>query len=485
MKDSFIITHSSLTGFFLLIIVLFTSKVSFGKEHQNTKVGSDSSKFVIINEIILSGNKITHPSIILRELRFQKGDSLRLDSLTMVLRTSRENVFNTSLFNFVTCDTLHLKGEANKINILIRVIERWYIWPWPYLVLSDRNLNSWLETMDLGRFTYGTNVTFYNVWGRNETLIFPVHFGFNQRYGFTYNIPYINRKETIGIGFGADYRRNHEVIEQSMDNKPVYYKDDQVYPKQLWDVFFQLLWRPGIYTRQTFEIHFYQYHLSDSLLKVPGYSFDNTTNNFHYFSFFYQFRDDHRDIHYYPLRGYYFGINLLQNGFFGDDVNTLSIMCYLRKYWQLDNRWYFASGLTGKGSFTSKPVYFLEQALGYGRDYVRGYEYYVVDGQDFIVFKNNLKFALLPQRVKKLDFLRSTKFNPIPYALYLNLFADLGYAYNENKIGNQFNSLQNTLLIGYGAGLDFTTYYDIVIRLEFSVNRMGEPGFYLHFVAPI
>jgi hypothetical protein len=185
------------------------------------------------------------------------------------------------------------------------------------------------------------------------------------------------------------------------------------------------------------------------------------------------------------LKGYYFDINLLQTGFFGDDVNTLSIMSYFRKYWQLCNRWYFASGLTGKISFTSKSTYFLEQALGYGRDYVRGYEYYVVDGQDFIIFKNNLKFSLLPQHVKKLNFLRSVKFNTIPYALYLNLFVDLGYTYNESTISNKLNSLQNTLLIGYGAGLDFTTYYDIVIRLDLSMNRMGIPGVYLHFVAPI
>jgi outer membrane protein assembly factor BamA len=469
----------------LLIILLFTGKESFSEEHQITKGVSDSSKFVIINKIILSGNKITQPSIILRELRFQEGDTLRIDSLALVLKTNRENVFNISLFNFVTVDTLHLKGAPNKINIIIRVVERWYIWPWPFFALSDRNFNSWLETMDLGRFTYGTNVTFFNVRGRNETLIFPVHFGFNQKYGFSYNIPYINKKETIGVGFGMAYERNHEVIEQSLDNKPVYYKDDQVYPKQFWDSFFQLLWRPGIYTKQTFEIHFNQYHFSDSLLKVPGYSFDNTTNTFHYFSFFYQYRDDHRDIHYYPLKGYYFDINLLQTGFFGDDVNTLSIMSYFRKYWQLCNRWYFASGLIGKISFTSKSTYFLEQALGYGRDYVRGYEYYVVDGQDFIIFKNNLKFSLLPQHVKKLDFLRSVKFNTIPYALYLNLFVDLGYTYNESTISNKLNSLENTLLIGYGAGLDFTTYYDIVIRLDLSMNRMGIPGVYLHFVAPI
>jgi hypothetical protein len=40
-------------------------------------------------------------------------------------------------------------------------------------------------------------------------------------------------------------------------------------------------------------------------------------------------------------------------------------------------------------------------------------------------------------------------------------------------------------LIGYGLGLDFTTYYDIVIRVEAAVNRMSQPGIYVHFIASI
>jgi len=473
------------TTILLLFLLITTEKSCFGLEHQITKKLPEHPGSFVIQKILLQGNKLTHSSIILRELRFRENDTISSDSLNGLLKTSRENVFNTSLFNFVQIDTLHLQGSEDKINVILKVIERWYIWPWPYFAVSDRNFNTWLETTDFSKLTYGINLTFFNVRGRNETLVFPIHFGFNQKYGFSYNIPYINKKQTIGLGFGAAYERNHDVIEQSLYNKPVYYKNFVDYPKQLWDCFLQLFWRPNIYTKQLFEIHFYQYHFSDSILKVPGFSFDNTTNNVQYFSFLYQFKDDHRDIHFYPLNGYYFDVILLQNGFFGEKINTSSITALFRKYWQLYPRWFFASGITGKASTTSDPTYFLEQGLGYGRDYVRGYEYYVIDGQDFFVLKNNLKFALLKQHVNKLSFIRSTKFNTFPYALYLNLFADLGYAYNESKISNNFNSLQNTLLIGYGAGLDFTTYYDIVIRLEVSLNRMGDPGIYLHFVAPI
>ena len=42
----------------------------------------------------------------------------------------------------------------------------------------------------------------------------------------------------------------------------------------------------------------------------------------------------------------------------------------------------------------------------------------------------------------------------------------------------------NEFLYGYGLGLDFVTYYDIVFRVEFSANKFGETGLFLHFNAP-
>jgi len=321
--------------------------------------------------------------------------------------------------------------------------------------------------------------------GRNETLVFPVHLGFNQRFGVAYRIPYMNKKKTIGIGFGADWNRNQEVVVRSIDNKPVYYKDLQNYPMQTGNAFLEFFLRPTIYSKHTFHIDYSQVILSDSLIRIPDFSFDTKTSRFHYFSFSYQYKNDHRDIQFYPLRGYYFDVIVSQNGFFEKAVNLFSIRSSLRKYWQICNRWYFASGIQGKFSLPGDQPYFLQRGLGYGRDYIRGYEYYVIDGQQFLLFKNNFKFAIIPQRIFVADILKSSKFNTIPYALYINVFADFGYVYNESKSQVEVNSLQNQLLTGYGIGLDFTTYYDIVIRVECSVNRQGSPGVYLHFIAPI
>jgi len=115
---------------------------------------------------------------------------------------------------------------------------------------------------------------------------------------------------------------------------------------------------------------------------------------------------------------------------------------------------------------------------------VRGYEYYVIDGSKYVVAKTNLKWAIIPQNKIKFDFIKTEKFNTIPYAFYLNLFYDAGYV-SENKFNDVSNQLPGSYLYSLGLGIDFTTYYDKVARFEIARNNLGEIGFFLHFIAPI
>jgi hypothetical protein len=184
--------------------------------------------------------------------------------------------------------------------------------------------------------------------------------------------------------------------------------------------------------------------------------------------------------------GYYFEFNIDKKGlgFFDDPaVNTLSLKADYRKYYQLKGRFYWSSGITMKVSPIQKQPYAFIRVLGYDRDFVRGYEYYVVDGQHFGLLKNNLKFELVPMRVQEFKFIPLEKFNKLYYAFYLNLFFDVGYVYDYRNYVN--NPLSNDFLPGYGIGLDFVTYYDFVFRLEYSFNKRGESGFFIHLMPSI
>jgi outer membrane protein assembly factor BamA len=92
--------------------------------------GKTDTSFFIVKNILIKGNKITRDHIILRELSFKKNDTICISKEKEIFRKSKENLLNTSLFNFVTIDTIH--SNAGVSDIMITVIERWYLWPLPF-----------------------------------------------------------------------------------------------------------------------------------------------------------------------------------------------------------------------------------------------------------------------------------------------------------------------------------------------------------------
>jgi outer membrane protein assembly factor BamA len=469
----------------LLLIILSNA---FRICAQDTATGPlpGRSDSLVIHKISITGNKITKSRIITRELTFREGDTLAFSGLLIALKKSQQNVFNTNLFNFVTLDTTFVAG-TRLVDVNVSVVERWYIWPIPLLEISDRNFNVWWQTREFSHLTYGFDFTFHNVRGRNETLRMLVHLGYNQKYGFTYKIPYVDRKQTIGISFGSGVELNHELAVSTSNNKPVFLKDTSDYLKKIIYGYAELQLRPSYYSTHYFHFSYEYYFFAAAVYGIPGFNLaDRREQQFGTFSYLY--KNDHRDVAFYPLKGYYIDAELNHTIPYKTAHNTY-IKTTLRKYWQIYNRWYWASGLKGKLSFEKVQPYYFQRGLGFGRDVVRGYEYYVVDGQHFVLLKSNLKFALLPQKVIKIGFIKTTKFNTIPLALYLNAYADVGYVYNYRHMQPEYrlqgNDLENSFLAGIGLGLDITTYYDVVIQFGGALNRMKQTGIFLNFIAPI
>ncbi len=465
----------------LVLLCLFLLNCIDAFSHQSSP---DST--VVIDTVVITGNKITRAGVILREMEFRTGDTVLLRNMAGLMDKSRENVFNTHLFNFVSVE-LSGKDDDGRISVTVGVTERWYIWPLPFFQISDRNFNAWWESRDFSKLTYGIDFTFFNARGRNETLKILFHLGFNQKYGFTYRIPYINRHQTVGIGFGAGVELNHEIPVMNRENKPVYYKSSSSFPQQVVAGFMEVRLRPGYYTSHTFRAAYSRYYFSGNVMAVPGFSLSSQSMQ-EFVTLHYMFKDDHRDIQFYPLRGYYFDIQVNHSIPYDYTRNTW-LKVYLRKYWNLGSRFYFAAGLTGLASLSETHPYYLFRGMGYGRDFVRGYEVYVMDAQHYGILKSNLKFAVIPLKTIQIPWIRTTKFGLLPFALYLNLFVDAGYAYAPGSLYSTTdglgNDLQNKLLAGTGLGFDLTTYYDIVIRVEGSLNLLGKPNIALHLIAPI
>ena len=154
----------------------------------------------------------------------------------------------------------------------------------------------------------------------------------------------------------------------------------------------------------------------------------------------------------------------------------------IKNYSALSERVYFASSATGIVAANDNQPYLLQNGLGYSSFGIRSYEYYVIDGQNIGLAKAQIKYQLVKPNSFDLGF-GTEKFGKFHYAFYLGLFTD--FAYVDDQVGFEKNDLANELQYGYGIGLDFVSYYDIVVRTEFSINKFGESGIFLHFVAPI
>ncbi len=381
-------------GLCLYLIAFSASEVSAVEPANPDSVNLPEN--VIIRNISFVGNKITKERIVQRELLFQENDTIPLDQISDLLQQSRKNLVNTSLFNFVTYDSIPVEYSNNQLDISFEFIERWYVWPVPILELADRNFNEWLKKWDWSRLNYGAFLTWNNFRGRREKLMLYTRFGYDQRYELSYQIPYINKKQTWGIGFAGGWTQNHEMSYNSFDtiispdgeaevqgNREFYYKNESSYPKREIFAYTEAFYRKGIHNTNWFKLEYKDLKVSDSVLyRNPDYSFD-TANRNQFMSIYYQYRMDYRDYKQYPMTGYYFDVEMNKNGLGlmpNSSVNTLSLKANFRKYFNLKGRLYYATGFTGKVSpFWHQPYYY-QRGLGYGRDVVRGYEYYVVDG---------------------------------------------------------------------------------------------------------
>lgn len=437
----------------------------------------------IVGNITLSGNLLTKNYILLRELEFRKGDTLSSHDFCLLTEKSRQNLLNRSLFNFVTIDTTPDLFRPQVLNLKISVIERWYIWPLPIFELSERNFNSWWETKDFRRANYGMFLTYNNFRGRMEVLKSLIRLGYNQNYFIQYEIPYVTKKQNLGIGFQLGSSLSREIPYLTVNNRQLFYRHQTGYAYKEKYARAKFSFRQGLYNFHQLNVGYEKVDFADTIAQLNPNFLRYHKSSYQMLRIHYTFKSDHRDSKPYPLKGRYFdveldikGLGLLQN-----ETSFTSLKTTFDFYRPISKRWFGAFSTTFKTSSGNIHSYWLQRGLGYHNDFVRSFELNVIDGMAFGLFKSNVKYALIHPKVRTLPILKQERFSKIHYASYINLLFDAGYVYTADPK----NSLQNKLLFGTGIGVDVVAYYDLVWRFEYTVNQFGKPGFFIHFVAPI
>jgi len=492
LKRKFILFRLFYLSLSIGLVIPAQAQVALNLPSSSDSLSSLADRLVYIDNIFLTGNKKTKDRIILRELSFKKGESYPFSVLENLLKLDREKIYNTRLFNTVEVGFIEL--DITSIDIVVDVTERWYLFPIPIIDIIDRNFNDWWvnQNADLSRIIYGLSLYHFNMRGMNERMTITAQFGYSRRYEFQYDIPYIDQSQRNGLGMFVKYIEYTNLHYNNFDNLRYFIDTDEVTSGDVLlqgdllktNVFTGINYvrRNSFYTRHRIDLNFSHSQIADTIIALNPNYHGIAGNTQQYFSLSYNFSVDKRDIAAYPLDGYKVEaqVEKLGLGFF-NDVDITNIRARYARFITLPKGFYLSNYTSVYLSTPNNQPYSTLQGIGFGNDVVRGYELYVIHGQNYVVNKTSFKKVLLAGNAQMKNF-PLEQFKHVPYAFYLKTYFDIGYAKNTFQYeGNEF--LADKLIYGGGLGLDIVTMYDIVIRLEYSVNSIGESGFFFNIIS--
>jgi outer membrane protein assembly factor BamA len=428
---------------------------------------------LFVRQILIKGNVRTKDKIILREVGVRAGDSLNKVTINEVLETDRRKIVNTNLF--ITVNIAVADVTDSVIDIEIEVKERLYFVAFPVFYLADRNFNEWWyeRKRDLRRTIYGIYSKHSNLTGNNDQLKLRAEFGFVPNFEIAYTTPYLDKELTKRVSVGVLYVMNKTMAYRTWQDKLQFFQSEDKQRERLYvySVFSQ---RKGFYQSQQLELSYTQVQIGDSIAVLnPNYLLDAQRKQ-NYFLASYAYIYDKRDNRQYALDGYSVSFGATKYGLLpGDNIKLFSLSAGFTQYFPLGKKFYANYSVRGRMSFPEKQPFLQTLGLGYRNDLVRGYELYVIDGQQYGLVKTNLKYQLFNRTFDLKKYLKIKQFNTFPIAAYLNSFVDVGYVKNSFSALNN-SRLANTFIGGVGLGLDVVSFYNIVGRLNYSLNDLGE-----------
>ncbi len=451
--------------FFLLIM--------YGQTHAAEKV--------LVQSILVEGNKKTREALILREIDFQPGDSISLQNLADRMESNEDLLMNTGLFNEVQLNIFEWDTEASFIRISITVVESWYIYPVPIFELADRNLNVWWTEHDASfkRVNYGIRFSYLNFTGNKDNLKLLLQGGYLGKVLLSYERPYINRAKTIGLNSTFFFEHRREFPYETRYNKRQFYEDvAQVNLKTL-KSFITLQYRPGVRNLHEIFVKYEQNKVTEDVLELNNDFFNGETTQ-KFFELSYTFSRERRDNRFYALKGNYLELTASKEGLgFFDDLNKFTTSAFYAHYFPILPKLNYEARAKVQVEWTgNRHPYWGLEALGFGEDFVRGYELYVVDGTDFFLSRNSLRLNLVNRVFDLGKIMPFRNYRNFPFTLWLSANADFGYV--NNDLFNDDNPFNNGWLAGGGIGLDFIFYRKYVFQVDFSINHILESGVYLN-----
>ena len=435
---------------------------------------SNRTSFVV-GKIYIEGNRKTKSYTIERELPFKTGDSVYLTDLVKGFEIAKNQLTNTRLFNEVVVSLKSFRGY--EADVLIQVKERWYIFPIPYLKPGDRNIAEWARHgYNLDRLKYGLKFTHYNFSGRKDKLKIWLVTGYTRQIEFQYDQPYATKDMKHGYKVGLLHSFNRETNVSTISNQQNFI--DSVSSKN-WVGYIEYNYRPALRTFHAFRLSITHQQVDSQVLALNPKYFNSANTKLMYPEFSYVLTYLNVDYIFYPLKGNMAEVSFLKKGL-QKNINMWQLSGRYSHSYQLAKKTYAGLEQFGVIKLPFEQPFINQRLFGYRELYLRGLEDYVIDGVAGVLSRQTLRRELvsfyIPTYIK---FLKSKQHDRIPFRIYAKTYADVGYVYNKNK-NLSGNSLTNRMLYSGGFGIDIVSFYDFIIRIDYSFNQLGQKGFFFH-----
>lgn len=442
---------------------------------------SAQSDYFVINDILISGNNHTKRKVILKEINFKEGDTIYINKLDKVLPQIKLQILSTGLFNAARTNIKNYNTSTRLADISIELEENWYVFPVPIFELADRNFNVWWKEQgrSLDRVNYGFRVSHYNLSGNKDPLKLKVHFGYTRKYEITYVYPYLSKDAKLGIGGSIFYSENKEIAFQTIGNKTQFAQlPDERKLLSRFRIGPDLRFRPNANNFHGLRLEYHNNKINDYVLTDlnPNYFLDGKTD-IRFFFIQYEYNHDRRLYRHYPLGGFLYFINIKKEGLgVFNDFNNLSVTLGVEKHAQLQEKLIFSTRNKAKTNLIRSQVSFANNTgLGWNSDIVSGYDLYVMDGTDYLISMNSIKYLLFDNNLNTVRWL-PRQFRKMNLTIFLR--ANMDFAYVNEKTYVDTNSLNNRVIYGYGPAVDIIFFNNFIFSFEFSFNDIAEKGLF-------
>ncbi len=438
------------------------------------------SQCMIVDSILIQGNHYTNDAVILRELTIRQGDTLPALELWRRMTTSEARLESTSLFTKCNVFFSAQDSTPSQGNVVVVVTENWYLYPYVIFEPADRNYNVWIkeQSASLARVNYGLAAHHLNLTGNKDFLKCKWHTGYTQKAEVSYEYPYLYRN--LGLAASFLYADQREIAYRSLFNKPVFFKSEdeqKLLFQKKWSL--SLLHRTSPLLSQTVRFESHRMQVADLISEgVNRQYLGNGRSSVAYTAIEFLVRFDNTLFPLYPTDGFRMDVRIKKEGLTKkSDIQTLSISYLTEKFTPLWRNLFLAQRLKIRRHIHSQPLpYFLNNGIGYKEDKMTGYDLFVLDGRDFFLLNQSLRYCLTNKDIA-VSKRMPTAFRTMNVKAFFRFSFDTGYA--RDPLHKDQNPYANTLQYGYGPGIDLLFYNNLFASFTYGVTKFGAHSWYI------